>query len=46
MLSRVAELVIEVAMFLHEHGLVELAILFDENGFQLKVFIWQTFLVF
>ena len=37
-LSRVAELVTEVAMFLREHGSVELATLFDDNRFQLKVF--------
>ena len=38
MLSRVAELVTEVAMFLREHGSVELATLFHDNRFQLKVF--------
>ena len=38
MLSRVAELVKEVAVFLREHGSVELATLFDDNRFQLKVF--------
>ena len=38
MLSGVAELVNEVAMFLREHGSVELAILFHDNRFQLKVF--------
>ena len=38
MLSRVAELVTEVAVFLREHGSVELATLFDDNRFQLKVF--------
>ena len=37
-LSGVAELVPEVVVFLHEHGLVELATLFDDNRFQLKVF--------
>ena len=37
-LSRVAELVIEVAVFLREHGPVELATLFDDNRFQLKIF--------
>ena len=37
-LFRVAELVTEVAVFLREHGLVELATLFDDNRFQLKVF--------
>ena len=37
-LSRVAELVTEVAVFLREHGSVELATLFDDNRFQLKVF--------
>ena len=37
-LSRVAELVKEVAVFLREHGSVELATLFDDNRFQLKVF--------
>ena len=37
-LSRVAELVTKVAVFLHEHGSVELATLFDDNRFQLKVF--------
>ena len=37
-LSRVAELVTEVAVFLREHGSVELATLFNENRFQLKVF--------
>ena len=38
MLSRVAELVPEVAVFLREHGSVELATLFDGNRFQLKIF--------
>ena len=38
MLSRVAELVTEVAVFLHEHESVELATLFDDNRFQLKIF--------
>ena len=38
MLSRYAELVTEVAVFLREHGSVELATLFDDNRFQLKVF--------
>ena len=37
-LPRVAELVTEVAMFLHEHVSVELATLFDDNRFQLKIF--------
>ena len=37
-LSRVAELVTEVAVFLREHGSVEFASLFDDNRFQLKVF--------
>ena len=37
-LSCVAELVIEVAAFLREHGLVELAALFDDNRFQLQIF--------
>ena len=37
MLSRVAELVTEVAMFLREHGSVELAAIFDDDRFQLKV---------
>ena len=37
-LSCVAELVIKVAVFLREHGSVELATLFDNNRFQLKVF--------
>ena len=37
-LSRVAELVTEVAVFLREHGSVELATLFDYNRVQLKVF--------
>ena len=37
-LSRVAELVTEVAVFLGEHGSVELATLFGDNRFQLKVF--------
>ena len=37
-LSRVAKLVIEVAVFLREHGLVGPATLFDDNRFQLKVF--------
>ena len=36
-LSCVDELVIKVAVFLHEHGSVELATLFDDNRFQLKV---------
>ena len=44
--SRVAELVTKVAVLLREHGSVELATLFDDNRFQLKVFIWQTSLVF
>ena len=37
-LSRVAELVTEVAAFLREHGFVELATLFNDNRFQLKIF--------
>ena len=37
-LSRVAKLVTEVALFLREHGSVEFATLFDGNRFQLKVF--------
>ena len=37
-LSCVAKLDIEVAMFFCEHGSVELATLFDDNRFQLKVF--------
>ena len=37
-ISRVAKLVTEVAVFLCEHGSVELATLFDDNRFQLKVF--------
>ena len=37
-LSRVAKLVTVVAVFLREHGSVELATLFDDNKFQLKVF--------
>ena len=37
-LSRVAELVTEVAVFLREHESVKLATLFDNNRFQLKVF--------
>ena len=37
-LSCIAELVTEVAVFLREHGSVELATLFDDNRFQLKVF--------
>ena len=37
-LFRVAELVTKVAVFLREHGSVELATLFDDNRFQLKVF--------
>ena len=45
-LSRVAKLVTKVAVFLREHGSVELATLFDHNRFQLKSFIWQTSLVF
>ena len=36
-LSRVAELVTKVTVFLREHGSVELAALFDDNRFQLKV---------
>ena len=35
---RVAELVTEVAVFLREHGSVELATLFDDEKFQLKAF--------
>ena len=38
MLSRVAELDTKVALFFREHGSVELATLFDDNRFQLKVF--------
>ena len=38
MFSRVAELVTEVAVFLREHGSVELATLFDDNRLQLNVF--------
>ena len=38
MLSGVAELVTEVAVFLREHGSVELATLFDDDRFQLKTF--------
>ena len=38
MISCVAELVTEVAVFLREHGSVELATLFDDDRFQLKVF--------
>ena len=38
LLSHVAELVTKVAMFLREHGSVELATLFDGNRFQLKMF--------
>ena len=37
-LSGVAELVTEVAVFLREHESVELATLVDDNRFQLKVF--------
>ena len=37
MLSRVVELIIEVAVFLREHGSVKLATLFDDDRFQLKV---------
>ena len=37
-LSCVAELVTKIAVFLCEHGSVELATLFDDNKFQLKVF--------
>ena len=37
-LSCVPELVTEVAVFLRQHGSVELATLFDDNRFQLKVF--------
>ena len=37
-LSRVAELVTEVAVFLREHESVDLATLFNDNRFQLKVF--------
>ena len=37
-LSRVAELVTEVAVFLRGHGSVEFATLVDDNRFQLKVF--------
>ena len=45
-LSYLAELVTEVTVFLSEHGPVELATLFDENKFQLKVFYAQISLVF
>ena len=38
MLSGVAELVTEVAVFLREHRSVKFATLFDDNRFQLKVF--------
>ena len=38
MISRVAELVTEVAVFLREHGSVELATLFNDNRFRLKIF--------
>ena len=44
--SHVVELVTEVAVFLLEHGSMELATLFDDNRFQLKVFYLQTSLVF
>ena len=37
-LSHAAEFVSEVAVFLREHGSVELAKLFDDNRLQLKVF--------
>ena len=37
-LSRVAELVTKVAVFLREHGSVKLATIFNDNRFQLKVF--------
>ena len=37
-LFRVAELITEIAVFLREHGSVELATLFDDNRFQLMVF--------
>ena len=37
-LSSVAELVTEVAVFLCKHGSVEFAILFDDDRFQFKVF--------
>ena len=37
-LSCVAELVTEVAMFLREQGLAELATLFDDNRLQLKIY--------
>ena len=36
-LSRVAELVTKIAVFLRKHWSVELATLFDDNRFQLKV---------
>ena len=39
-LSRVAELVTEVAVSLHKHGLVELATLFDDSRLQLNVFLF------
>ena len=35
---RVAELVTKIAVFLREHGSVDLATLFDDNRLQLKVF--------
>ena len=35
---RVAEVVTEVAVFLLEHGSMELTTLFDDDRFQLKVF--------
>ena len=38
MLSLIAELITEVTVFLREHGSAELATLFDDNRFQLKVF--------
>ena len=37
-LSHVAELVTKVVVFFREHELVELATLFDDDRFQLKVF--------
>ena len=37
-LSRVAELVTQVAVLLREHGSVELATLFDNKRLQLKIF--------
>ena len=36
--TSVAELVTEVVVFFRKHGSVELATIFDDNRFQLKVF--------